>query len=730
MRRKDLGVRIFAEIMAFSMAVGLCPPASAAYAAEGNDIAIVEEAPGQTSDVNGKTADHLEERYVLMNIPYADFYKAEVENDIQVDAFSSATLNKSRTNSPAMAEGSYHVDPKGSDITGITYPVKIGDGVSLEGYKKISGTDSVDITVTNRGQTSTTTYTGADALFEAPSYSYYELDGVPDYYKEVSIGADGKLIFGKDMSTRSTVNGVEAELMTETGYGDYQMNLDGLDLTDTKVFGIVLETKEGNGYGLRHVENIWRQTQLAWCTGFTEKVHNCPTSSAHYAKMMGETIQKVVYYTSKGIMEIPVNEYVPVRFSKDTYTLKVSNAPVTAGETAFELNGLPEGYGAQYSVDGLTVHISGSTLTFSPLNAGGQVEKGKYTLTVQDGNGHYAPLTTTFELYTEDMPAAYDPAKKALVAAKGYSMEAVTGDYIKNITSVEVDGTEYAASGRGAVAIVNADGTLKTDAGPLAGKESCAIKIAATGYLPLEFTYMETFAAIDTTALSKAIQAAGKLKKADYTAASWKAVETALKAAKNTLSDPETQAQTDEAAKKLNDAVKALKKAKPGTGTVYTYKNIKYQVTGSAAAKAQKAANRSVTSADVPAEITINGYKFKVTAVADNAFYGCKKLKRVRLGRNVTAIGNKAFAGCTALTSFTAASAKLSRIGKNTFYGNGKLAAVSLKTNKLTKANVGANAFKKIKAACTFKVPANKVAAYKAIFKAKGAGKKIKVEKL
>ena len=33
-----------------------------------------------------------------MNIPYDDFYKAELKNnDVKVDAFTSATLNKSRT---------------------------------------------------------------------------------------------------------------------------------------------------------------------------------------------------------------------------------------------------------------------------------------------------------------------------------------------------------------------------------------------------------------------------------------------------------------------------------------------------------------------------------------------------------------------------------------------------------------------------------------------------------
>lgn len=61
----------------------------------------------------------LQSQYVLMNIPYAAFYQAEVKNDVPVDAFTSATLNKTRT--PSLSGGSYHVNADGSDITGITF---------------------------------------------------------------------------------------------------------------------------------------------------------------------------------------------------------------------------------------------------------------------------------------------------------------------------------------------------------------------------------------------------------------------------------------------------------------------------------------------------------------------------------------------------------------------------------------------------------------------------------
>ena len=96
------------------------------------------------------------ETYVLMNIPYAAFYRSETtNNDVDVDVFTSATKNKTRTT--GLAGGSYHENADGSQIDGITFAVKVDTSVDLTKYKEVKDTDKVDITVTNRGQTSTTT---------------------------------------------------------------------------------------------------------------------------------------------------------------------------------------------------------------------------------------------------------------------------------------------------------------------------------------------------------------------------------------------------------------------------------------------------------------------------------------------------------------------------------------------------------------------------------------------
>ena len=52
----------------------------------------------------------------------------------------------------------------------------------------------------------------------------------------------------------------------------------------------------------------------------------------------------------------------------------------------------------------------------------------------------------------------------------------------------------------------------------------------------------------------------------------------------------------------------------------------------------------------IPETVTYNNKVFKVTAISENAFYGCDKVKSVTLPNSVTKIGFEAFSGCLSLT--------------------------------------------------------------------------------
>ena len=441
--------------------------------------------------------------YVLMNIPYADFYKAELnkKNTVKVDATTSATKTKTRS---TLANGSYHADNTGEHISGITYPVKIKAGTDLSKLTKITDASKVSITVNMKGKETTTEYKGKDALFESADYSYYELGTTaPAYYKELTVNENGSYSFGKTTATEKTVKGAAIEkFKTSSKYGDYQLNLNFDKVADsdqisgnTKVLAAVITTTDGTQYGLRHVENIWKGTEFAWGTGFTTQSHGCPISGEHYVSMMGKTIDAVTYYTENGVVKYDIdNTYVPKKF--DTSDFKVENADVTLGSVKVTLPTLPEDYDAEYAAEGLTnVSVENGILKY---NATG-VKPGQYTLNVTDKSSTYAPFSTSFALTTDNVVAVYNNNAKApaLVAAKDVQADDFA-NFVKNIQKVSVNGKEYEASGKRAVKLINEDGTLVTTADALKAEGTYNIVVTATGYnKTLEFTYTNKS---DTTA--------------------------------------------------------------------------------------------------------------------------------------------------------------------------------------------------------------------------------------
>ena len=463
--------------------------ADAAEADSEEDLFSSEVTEDEFSDQAGDDQT-TGEAYVLMNIPYDDFYKAELKNnDVKVDAFTSATKNKSRTAGMMNGNSAYHVDPEGTDVSGVTFPVKVSDLAVLKDQKKVTDEDSVTITVTNRGQTASNTYTGKDSLIENASYSYYVLSEAPSYYKELTVKEDGSFAFSDVKGAEEKTVEATAELKTETSYGDYQLDINNetfsslIDTNKDKIYGATVNTTDGTEYGMRHLENIWRGYELAWCTGFTTSVHGCPTSSEHYKSMMGKTIDSVTYYTDKGIITFDVNDEKVL--TKTGVKASVANIHTTDTEAAVTLDGtLPEDFAAKYAVDGTEVAYADGKITTGTLAAG------SHTLVISDENGEYAPIQASFYAKEAAVPAAYDAENSKLVPAEGSTEEQLTA-YIKTITAVTVGDKTYQATGRGAKVIVKEDGTL--DFSGIEVTDGTNVVVTSSAYDDFAFSYVDGY---------------------------------------------------------------------------------------------------------------------------------------------------------------------------------------------------------------------------------------------
>lgn len=405
--------------------------------------------------------------YVTMNVPYDDFYKAEGVTAVDgVDAVTSATMRKSRMNTAdGLTAGTYYKtaeDEKSDAIRGVVCTVRVAKS---------------DLAKLNA------------SLTEHDDYYYTALDSVPENYKELTVNKDGSYSFGKTTAAvdTETLKDTTVTFKTSSKYGDYQMKFSTNVLEKIgRAYGATITTTDGTSYAMRSLENVWngKSLELAWSVGFTTTAHGNPLVSDDYVSMMGKTIKSVAFYTVDGkIYSLDCEQYVPVKFATENFA--VENALADSGSTSVEMKDFPSDYQAEYKVtDAKGNELEGASVKDGKISWTGTPATGKYTLTVSDKSGKYASFSTTFELQTSAMPAAYQASNLRVAGADGASAEELNS-FLSNVSSVNVNGKDYSASGRGSVAVINSKGFVDLSTSPFIGMkagDTYKISVKATGY--------------------------------------------------------------------------------------------------------------------------------------------------------------------------------------------------------------------------------------------------------
>ncbi|MCM1128208.1 MAG: leucine-rich repeat domain-containing protein, partial [Lachnospiraceae bacterium] len=161
-------------------------------------------------------------------------------------------------------------------------------------------------------------------------------------------------------------------------------------------------------------------------------------------------------------------------------------------------------------------------------------------------------------------------------------------------------------------------------------------------------------------------------------------------------------------------------------------------------------ANKGLTKAVIPAEVSHGGITYKVTSIGEKAFYkntkiknvvignnvssienyafyGCKNAVAIQLGQKVELIGDSSFRKCTKLKAVTLPKS-MEELGKNAFYGCKKLKSITI--NAKNAVNIGNNALKGISKNAVIKVPSKQMNKYKKQLKSKtGFKKTMKIKK-
>ena len=409
--------------------------------------------------------------YGTMQIPYADFFKAEFEeannSDVEVDAVSSATANKWKGNAVGsfdeegnwtqggLAAGTYYKEAEvGGKILGVVYPVAI----QAENYEFLK--DNYSFTP------------NADMTAEPTAYKTVTVDGENVTFSKIN-DTDGVQDVGGSVT-----------LQTQTNYGDYQIQVENFP-KDADTYGAIVKTTDGNYYAMRALENIWRNGQYAWSVGYVTQTHGNNIDNEDYHSTNGATIDEIVMITLDGYRVVKdVNLYLPEIF---TAGVEVKDSTAGTGAVTADVSAFPADYQAVGTVaDGFTVTFADGVANISYQNA----QPAKYNLTISDESGKYADVKGTFTLSTDSLPVAYDGEGK-IVPAEGYTQEDAD-NFIKNITSVQVGENTY-NTGRRGTTIITADGTIdKTvqanNTPVFVEGQNYDIVVNATGYnTPLKF---------------------------------------------------------------------------------------------------------------------------------------------------------------------------------------------------------------------------------------------------
>ncbi len=331
--------------------------------------------------------------YVMMNIPYGDFYdavapeaeQATAEAEDGVDGISTATKDK-MTGTTGLAKGTYN---NGESMLGVYYPVKMSEA----DYEVL--TDS--------------------GLNETQSYYFRDLDEEPACFLSLDY-RDGEYVFdaAELLASEPIANTIEVTDLTCTGgYGDYQITLEGvstdgltIDGVEVTIAGAILTADDGTSCALYVLNNMWwgsriEYMEMAWSVIGGQELHLGHGSGplCYQYDMNGKTLEKVTLVTDQGIYEIDCELALPEYYTGEEEIL----VEAEDGDEAIAVQ-VPEVFedvkvSVSYTSGRSSVYVAqdaeiadGKVTLDEPIDC---AANGSYTITITSSN--FAPKTVTLE---------------------------------------------------------------------------------------------------------------------------------------------------------------------------------------------------------------------------------------------------------------------------------------------------------------------------------------------
>ena len=689
--------------------------------------------------------------YVTMNVPYSDFYKAynvtdaavwEVEEGI--DAVSTATTGKF-AQTTGLANGTYN---DGKYIKGVTIPVAL-DSNEYEAIKDYANkTDKEDYFFS--------------ALESKPSY-YSEVEiaeGKLVFDKFANAEYDNPNFTVKGYSTSSRYGDYQISLGGFSPAKKITVSEEQV-LENANVYGVILKTTDNDACGMTVLENLWLATRLSDIeVAFSTKNGKGLTGRGNRGKyyqfdINGKTLSSVDVITNYGVFTINKfanGENVANTLKLDKYyegDLSALSATISNDSDVLSIKGLPTDFeNVKVSINGLctdaevvdgkvkldkapvdgtnyTVNISSSnyaniSLTVATPVSEAQVADLNKWIAKAKAVANYAEKEELKTQVENAESAKTDKNATSVTAANAIKslMSAVKKNYEKfevvaalngKKLKVELTGAEVSKLENATYSLTYKEGRMTTTlASGVLDKDT--VEIDAEPVLETEYTltivsdnYQDvSVAVVAKEAINDENKDDNKDENKDDNKNDNKDENKDVDKKDNTSNKTETKkddkkdnTKTDVAKEENKNAVKVGDKVTVG-GVIYKVTDVNKKIV-----EAVGLAKKNAKSVKIAASVKVGKDKFKVTAVANKAFFK-SKLTKVTIGANVVTIGKQAFAKSKKLKTVIVKSKNIKKVLAKAFAGTSK----------------------KIKV----KVPAKKLKTYKKLFK-KGAVKASKVVK-
>ena len=413
----------------------------------------------------------VESRFVYgtANIPYADFFYGEM-NDVQQNAEMQLDAADPVTAAGYREDGMYDAVTSCTNSKSKRYATSYYTENTENGSVTLEGIRDVNIAVP------TSLYKEAQEAIKEGKNCSNQLLSIIGSLKNVSetapesgeykvLNGDGTLTA---MTTETKTLTVDSSISTSSVWGNYQVSVEFGDKnpdqpTTANMMGVIFETSDGEKYAMEHSQNLWLRTgEIAFAVkdGFVEPHKN--TIDAKRSKgLEGKTIKKITYLVKDGAdIVIPTNllckykladgqgiigpeeKVVYQRGYGRTNVQMTYQVPETSSyklsSVKYGGNELEQGAyaGYTYDEDKRILTVNGDTWSNSTTGVG------TYTLTFTDqSDAPYEDITVQVVLSADETKVQFaiqdnklvkiDPNGDTIYEAK---------DYIKNITSIKIDG--------------------------------------------------------------------------------------------------------------------------------------------------------------------------------------------------------------------------------------------------------------------------------------------------